>query len=192
MLSATAAIADIVQRIEPLDHLERDHIDQALDWLARTDDIYRRVKPAVPDQHMVSYGVLIAPEQHAVFLGAYRHAGLHLPMGGHLEPPSEPPLDAARREAREELGIAAEFSVICGQPLFVKVIPVGSDQHQRTAVSLWYVMRGHRQRSYTLDASEFAGGRWWDIDPKQMPDSDPHLGRFLTKFEATVPVVCGA
>ncbi|MCM6774476.1 NUDIX domain-containing protein [Nocardia sp. CDC159] len=185
MQSATATVATLVKAIAPLDALEQRHIDRTLTWLATTDDIYRRIKPATPSPHLVAYVILVDPDQRGVYLGLHRNSGLHLPMGGHVEP-GEHPLTAARREAAEELGIDAEFTVIGDQPLMVTVTTtVGRYPHED--VSVWYVARGDRSREYALDPAEFARGRWWDIDPYGIPESDPHLGRFLTKLHTTLP-----
>ncbi|MFR9769621.1 NUDIX domain-containing protein [Nocardia sp. SC052] len=98
MQPSTAAVAEIVRRIAPLDELERRHIDTTLAWLASTDDIFRRARPATPPRHLVCYVVLVDPAARAVLLGKHRLAGLWLPTGGHVDP-GEHPLDTARREA---------------------------------------------------------------------------------------------
>ncbi len=185
MKPATAAVADIVRAIAPMDSLEQQHIDLTLAWLASTGDIYRRVKPATPSQHLVSYIALVDPDEDGLYLGMHRLAGLHLPMGGHVDP-GEHPLAAARRETVEELGIDADLTVVGDRPLLLTVTPtVGADTH--IDVSLWYVIRGSRQRDYTLDPREFDGGQWWDIGSGTIPESDPHLGRFLIKLRAGMP-----
>ncbi|WP_431963156.1 NUDIX hydrolase [Nocardia sp. bgisy134] len=185
MNAATAAVADIVRGIDPCDELEREHIATTLDWLASTDDVFRREKPAVPQRHLVAYTVLVDPAARAVFLGRHRLAGLWLPMGGHLDP-GEHPLAAARREAHEELGIAAEFDVVGPAPLFLTVTTTIGMHSGDEDVSLWYVIRGDRTREYRLDPREFGGGRWWDVDRFAVPESDPHFARFLTKLEAVL------
>ncbi|MGV9676021.1 NUDIX domain-containing protein [Nocardia sp. NPDC003482] len=181
---ATTAVADLVRAIPPLDDLERDHLARTRTWLAETDDIFRRVPPATPSLHLVSYIALVDPESHAIYLGAHRKSGLRLPMGGHVEP-GEHPRTTARREAEEELGIAAEFTVLGDAPVFLSVSnTVGSDPH--VDVSLWYVVRGDRTREYPLAPAEFDGGEWWDIDTRALPPTDPHLPRFLTKLAAAL------
>ncbi|MFF3567878.1 NUDIX domain-containing protein [Nocardia jiangxiensis] len=183
MHPATALVHDVVQAIAPLDSLEQQHIDHTLAWLADTDDIFRRAKPATPPQHLVSYVVLVDPDESGIFLGRHLLAGLHLPMGGHIEP-GEHPLTAAGREAAEELDIDAEFTVVGDRPLFLTVTQTVGKALAHTDVSLWYVIRGSRNRDYALDPREFDGGRWWDIDSSTIPESDPHLERFLTKLRA--------
>ncbi|MGF6888072.1 hypothetical protein ABIA39_006585 [Nocardia sp. GAS34] len=81
--SATAVVADLVRQIDPVDELERQHITDTLAWLADTDDIFRRVAPAIPPRHLVSYVVLVDPDEYSVFLGRHRKAGLWLPIGVH-------------------------------------------------------------------------------------------------------------
>ncbi|RMI33620.1 NUDIX domain-containing protein [Nocardia stercoris] len=181
MQPATAVVASIVKGLLPFDDLERDHVATTSAWLASTDDIFRRAKPATPSPHLVVYMVLVDPDERGIYLGAHRLAGLHLPMGGHVEP-GEEPLAAARRETLEELGIAADFSVVGTDPLLVTVTTtVGADQH--VDITLWYVIRGDRRRNYPLDPAEFDGGTWWDLDPCGLPETDPHMTRFLAKLE---------
>ncbi|MGA4787494.1 NUDIX hydrolase [Nocardia sp. AB354] len=184
MHPATAVVADIVAAITPLDPVEQEHLDQTLSWLDDTDDIFRREPPATPPQHLVSYVVVVDPDARAVLLGAHRKSGLHLPMGGHVDP-AENPLHTARREAAEELGTQAEFTVVGERPLFLTITrTVGAHPHRD--VSLWYVVRGDRERPFALDPREFADGRWWDIDDDAIPESDPHLSRFLTKLRTAL------
>ncbi|MEC3953262.1 NUDIX domain-containing protein [Nocardia sp. CDC153] len=183
MQPATAVVSKIVAGLAPFDELESQHIATTLDWLASTDDVFRRIKPATPSPHLVAYVVLVDPDRRGVYLGQHRMAGLHLPMGGHLEP-HEHPLDAARREAREELDIEPNFDVTGDLPLFLtRTTTVG-----RTAghidVSLWFVIRGNRDHNYPLDPTEFDTGQWWDLDPRHLPPTDPHLPRFIRKLDA--------
>ncbi|WP_036568903.1 NUDIX hydrolase [Nocardia sp. BMG51109] len=187
MKPATALVSEIVQGLTPLDALERQHIDETLTWLAATDDIFRRIKPAAPSPHLVSYVVLVDPAGRALYLGHHRKSNLELPMGGHVEP-GEHPLEAARREATEEIGIAADFSVAGERPLMLTVTTtVGADPH--VDVSLWYAVRCDRSREYPLAPAEFTSARWWDLDPYGLPQSDPHLPRFIRKLDSTLPPV---
>ncbi|MFF3224576.1 NUDIX hydrolase [Nocardia suismassiliense] len=184
MDAATAVIAEIVAGIEPFDALEQQHIDETLAWLASTDDVFRRVKPATPPRHLVSYVVLVDPAARAVLLGRHRLAGLWLPTGGHVDP-GEHPLEAARREAFEEIGLRADFTVVGTDPLLLTLTAtVGLDSHDD--VSLWYLVRGTHSQHYPLDRREFSTERWWDIDTFALPDTDPHFGRFLAKLNAAL------
>ncbi|WP_327144988.1 NUDIX hydrolase [Nocardia sp. NBC_01327] len=185
MEAATAAIADIVRNVAPLDDLERRHLDETLRWLGQTDDVFRRAKPATPARHLVSYVVLIDPDARAILLGHHRKAGLWLPTGGHVDP-GEHPLTTAGREAAEEIGIEAEFSVVGPEPLLLTITTTVGIGACHEDVSLWYVIRGDRTHPYRLDSREFSDQRWWGIDDFSTSDTDPHLPRFLTKLLAAL------
>lgn len=180
-------VADIIAGIAPFDDLEQRHIAQTLEWLRSTDDIFRRAKPATPSPHLVSYVVLIDPDEHGIFLGQHRMAGLHLPMGGHVEP-GEHPLTTARREAAEELGITPDFDVVGEQPLFLTRTTTVGRAAGHIDVSLWYLIRGTRTHQYPLDPTEFDGGQWWDLNPEGLPETDPHLPRFVRKLDRVLRV----
>ncbi|MEU7140790.1 NUDIX domain-containing protein [Nocardia sp. NPDC046473] len=184
MNPATAVVAEIVSGIAPFDTLEQEHIEEALAWLASTDDVFRRSKPATPRRHLVSYVVLVDPAARAVLLGRHRLAGLWLPTGGHVDP-GEHPLAAARREAVEEIGVEADFTITGTDPLLLTITTTrGPDSHDD--VSLWYLIRGTRSQHYPLDPREFSAERWWDIDTFAIPDGDPHFGRFLAKLDSVL------
>lgn len=176
-------VAALVAAIEPYDDTERAHQADVLAWLASTPDVCRRVKPATPPRHLVSYAVLASPRDGRVFLVDHHLAGLWLPAGGHVEP-GEEPAATAEREAREELGIEADFSIAGRQPVFVTVTrTTGPDPH--TDVSLWFLLAGHPGMPVVLDPREFAGGRWWTRPELESADPalfDPAMGRFLAKL----------
>lgn len=176
-----------VSTIDPLDDLERAHIADSLAWIGTTSDIFRRIKPATPPRHLVSYSVVVDPPE-SVFLVDHIKSGLHLPTGGHVEP-GEHPLAATRRGTREELGIDAEFTITGTDPLFLTVTEtVGPDTH--VDVSLWFVVAARPDTRFTLDPSEFRGGRWWTVseiresDPRRF---DPHFLRFIDKWRCCAP-----
>jgi 8-oxo-dGTP diphosphatase len=180
-------VARIVAAVEPFDDVERSHQADVLAWLDGTPDVYRRVKPATPPMHLVSYAVPVDPGDRSVFLVDHRLAGLWLPPGGHVEPGEEPGA-TAQREAREELGLDADFSIAGRRPVFVTIAATtGPDRH--TDVSLWYLLAGSPGLPIALDSREFAGGRWWTRPQigSASPDLfDPNMGRFLAKIRSTL------
>ncbi|MGW4244519.1 NUDIX domain-containing protein [Nocardia sp. NPDC004722] len=180
MQPATAVVADLVAAIDPWDDLEDLHRTRTLAWLSATDDICRRDTPSTPSPHLVTYTVLTDPDNPAIYLGLHRKSGLHLPMGGHVEP-GEHPLNAAGREAREEIGITPAFDVTGETPLFLTITTVTKPE-RHVDVSLWYVIRGSHTRPYDLDPGEFDNGAWWPLAADSPPPSDPHLPRFTAKL----------
>jgi 8-oxo-dGTP diphosphatase len=184
MRQAVNAVRDLVAAMVPGDEQEWAHRADCLAWLESTDDIYRRVRPATPPKHLVSYAVLIDPGDSSVFLVDHILSGLQLPSGGHVEP-DESPVDTARRETMEELGIEADLSIAGVRPVFLTAARTVGLDAGHTDVSLWYAVAGNRQMTLALDQREFAGGRWWsaaEIEPADPAIFDPHLGRFLAKI----------
>jgi 8-oxo-dGTP pyrophosphatase MutT (NUDIX family) len=184
--SLHAEIRGLVAQVAPVDAVEEEHRRQVLAWLDSTGDIFRRISPGTPDPHLVSYFLLIDHHQDAILLVDHRKAGLWLPTGGHVEP-GEHPVATVRREAREELGLKAEFSPVAGdRPMFVTVTETSPAAGRHTDVSLWYVLAGGTGQAMTPDPGEFRAARWWTRAQLGRADPalfDPHLTRMLGKFD---------
>ena len=193
---ALAEIRSLVEGIRPFDALEERHRSEVLSWLSRTDDVFRRARPRTPDQHLVSYFLVVDRISSHVLLVDHIKAGKWLPTGGHVEP-GESAVDTVRREAREELGIRARFAPWIGErPLLVTVTEtVGSPDDRHTDVSLWFVLEGNLGQPLSPGAGEFHDVRWWSLqdvfagDPARF---DPHLGRMLDKLVEATPPAAGA
>ncbi len=176
-------VALSVRAVAATDELGARHREQALEWLASTEDIYRRVRPATPPTHLVAYFLLVDRRADRVLLCDHRLAGLWLPTGGHVEP-GEDPVDTVRREAMEELGVSPAFDALTGaEPFFLTVTPtVGDAVSRHVDVSLWFALEARVGAALRPDAAEFAGVRWWsrreveDADPSLL---EPHLMRAL-------------
>ncbi len=177
------ALVRLVDGIPPMDALGEAHRADALAWLHGTDDVYRRVRPATPDPHLVAYVLVVDRAAGAVLLCDHRLAGLWLPTGGHVEP-EEAPEDTAAREAVEELGAALPFDATTGaRPFFLTVTETTGDAAARhTDVSLWFALAGTRGMALAPDPREFHAIRWWT--PAELAAADPagfepHLARAL-------------
>ncbi|HEY6494419.1 MAG TPA: NUDIX domain-containing protein [Trebonia sp.] len=178
-----SAIVDLVAGIKPLDDLGHAHRREALSWLAGTDDVFRREKPATPSPHLVSYFLLVDQPASSVLLCDHRLSGLWLPTGGHVEP-GEHPAATVRREAVEELGIPAEFDeAFSDRPFFLTVTEtVGPPETRHTDVSLWFALAGRAGQYLRPDQREFIQVRWWaaaelgQVSPDRF---EPHLVRAL-------------
>jgi 8-oxo-dGTP pyrophosphatase MutT (NUDIX family) len=184
MREPVRVVQKLIRGIDPADALEAEHRKAALSWLERTDDVFRRARPATPKQHLVSYVVLVDPDDGSTLLVEHLLAGLWLPPGGHVEP-DEHPAATADREAREELGIEPVFAN-SSRPFFITVTRTVGEQGGHTDVSLWFLLTGRRDLTLTPDRREFSDERWWT--PEQIEDDDaarfdPHYRRFLAKLK---------
>jgi 8-oxo-dGTP pyrophosphatase MutT (NUDIX family) len=174
-----ASLIELVESLQPPDEVGARHREQALAWLRRTDDVYRRVKPATPDPHLVVYFLLVDAAAGRVLLCDHRLSGLWLPTGGHVEP-GEDPADTVRREAEEELGLR---HVRAGAPFLLTVTEtVGDADARHTDVTLWYAVPAELGDPLEPDAREFAGVRWWSREQLTAAwpgPFEPHLLRAL-------------
>ncbi len=183
MRSSVTAVHRLVAALEPRDDLEAQHQADTLRWLEDTDDVFRRSKPATPDRHLVSYVVMVDPDDGSSLLVDHISAGLWLPPGGHVEP-DEHPADTARRELQEELAVDPASLRRLETPAFLTVTRTVGLQPAHTDVSLWFVVSGHRKMKLEPDLTEFRSARWWT--PNEVLDQpetrfDPHYGRFADK-----------
>lgn len=187
MRLSVQVVHDLLSSISPAD--EREELDRAdaLRWTESTDDIFRRVKPAVPDRHLVVYLAMIDRSDGSSLLVDHLDAGLWLPAGGHAEP-DEHPAETARREAWEELGI--ELAEEAPPPVFITATPTVGHHAGHVDVGLWYLLVGQREMSLSPGVGEFREVRWWTkadlaaVDPALL---DPHWSRFSTKVADTAP-----
>ena len=172
-------IHQIVSAIRSFDSLEKEHIRFVHDWIESGSEIFRIEKPATPDIHLVSYFMIVSPEMDQILLVDHKKAELWLPPGGHVEP-GEDPQQTVRREAKEELGIEAEF--LFDEPLLLTVTKTAGNVARHTDVSLWYLLKGDPCESLEYDAEEFNQIRWFGIDEIPFERSDPHMKRFIEKM----------
>jgi len=181
---AQAKVFDLVKDIMPFDGIEQKHKSDALDWIKSGINIFRVGKPDKPPKHLVSYFVLVDPEQQSLLLGDHIKAQQWLPSGGHVEL-GEDPKDTVRREIKEELGIDAIFLRNYEQPLFVTVRQTVGLTAGHTDVSLWYIVRGTLHRRLRFDRREFQSMEWFTFQEILESDPsifDPNLQRFTKKL----------
>ena len=178
-----ADLVRLVEDVPALDATGEAHRAEALAWLRSTDDVYRRERPAVPSPHLVVYVLLVDRARGAVLLGDHRLSGLWLPVGGHVDP-GEAPIAAARRELREELGIALEPDPQHGDRPFLLTVTetVGEPAARHTDVSLWFAGAAIEDLALEPDDRELRAVRWWTRAALASADPagfEPHLLRAL-------------
>jgi 8-oxo-dGTP diphosphatase len=171
------AIRGEVESVVPLDHMERVHRQQALEWIDSGAPLCRITKPATPPQHLVSYFVVVDGEN--ILLVDHRNARLWLPPGGHVEE-GEHPRETVAREIREELGFAPAHLI--ASPLMITCTTTVGLTAGHTDVSLWYLVNASRDQPITYDNLEFEACRWFGFAEAPLNRADPHLARFMEKL----------
>lgn len=94
--------------------------------------------------------------------------------------PGENPRETVRREAREKLGIDAEFTV-------TKTVGTVA---RHTGVSLCYFLKGDPNRALNYDLEEFYQICWFAIDEIPFQKLDPDIVRFIQKMFGIKQWVC--
>lgn len=173
-------IQNLVEEILPFDSKESEHKEFTLLWLKTAQEIFRIVKPATPDTHLVVYFAVLDLANEKILLVNHKIANLWLPPGGHVDP-GEHPKAAVRREAKEELGIEANF--LSDTPYFSTVTKtVGSLATVHTDVTLWYLLKGEFECPLEYDDREFYEIKWFAFEDIPYARTDPHMDRFIKKL----------
>lgn len=172
-------IDDLVGKIQPCDPLEKEHLDDALEWIRSGVELCRFKSPATPPKHLVSYFVLLDIQNEKILLVDHKKSALWLPPGGHVEP-GEHPLNAAHRELDEELNV--QLPMLYSDPVFISVTETIGDTAGHIDVSLWYVFEADSTATYKYDKGEFNGIQWYSLSKLPLNCTDPHLDRFCQKL----------
>ena len=140
----------------PFDKKEEEHLHFAKEWVNSGAGIFRLIKPATPDPHLVAYFLLLDPVHKKVLLVDHKKASLWLSAGGHVEL-DEHPEETVKREVFEELSIHADF--LLHNPFFLTVTKTVGQTAGHTDVSLFLKVCSRKgdflRESYFL--SRFAG-----------------------------------
>ncbi|MBY0272785.1 MAG: NUDIX hydrolase [Alphaproteobacteria bacterium] len=177
------SIVDIISTIIPFDDLESQHIQKTLAWISSGAQIFRLKKPDIPPKHLVSYFILFDERAQKILLVDHIKSQLWLPAGGHVEP-GEHPQDTVSRECLEELGIDTDFW--CESPFFLTSTVTVGFTPGHTDVSLWYILKGDKDVSYSFDRGEFNAIQWFGWDEIPFERSDPHMERFIQKLKESL------
>lgn len=173
-------IKETLSSIVPFDKKEEEHLHFAKEWVNSGAGIFRLIKPATPDPHLVAYFLLLDPVQKKVLLVDHKKAGLWLPTGGHVEL-DEHPEETVKREVFEELSIHADF--LLHNPFFLTVTKTVGQTAGHTDVSLWYLLKGSANNAYRFDKEECSQIRWFSPSDVPYEYSDPHMQRCLEKLK---------
>jgi 8-oxo-dGTP pyrophosphatase MutT (NUDIX family) len=179
LLNLRDEIKTLISSVDPLDYLEADHIHFSCEWIDSGADIFRLVKPDIPNIHLVSYFIVVDLTAQKYLLVDHKKAGLWLPAGGHVEV-NEHPVETVKREVKEELGIEADF--LFEAPIFVSKNPTTGLSAGHMDISLWYVLKGDCNQALQYDLTEFHAIAWFTENAIPYERSDPYMPRFMHKL----------
>jgi 8-oxo-dGTP pyrophosphatase MutT (NUDIX family) len=190
MSDTRTKIANLLKQVKPFDLEEQKHIKDALDWITSGVEIFRIEKPATPSKHLVSYAVLVDFKKNKILLFDHKKALKKLPSGGHIDK-DEMPIEAAKREMFEELGINSKpISDGRGVPFFVSVVETVGITAGHIDVDLWYIFEGNSNLKINDEAEEFKrefNGYYWlgfdEILAMPIKGLDANMHRFVNKLK---------
>lgn len=185
-------IVGLINQVKSFDSDEQEHIKDVLNWIASGVEIFRIEKPATPLKHLVSYAVLVDLKSKKVLLLDHKKALKMLPSGGHVDK-NEMPLETAKRELIEELGIEPKPVFDTGVPFFVTVMETVGITAGHFDVDLWYVFMGDSDLKINDDTEEFKrefdGYHWLSFDEilsRPIEEFDANIHRFVRKLKSAL------
>ena len=135
--------------------------------------------------HVTASAVVARPDGGAFLLVHHRRLDRWLQPGGHVEPVDASVFEAARREAREETGVADLAAPFGDLVLDVDVhpIPARADRPAHVHFDLRHLLTATATR-FAVAAEEVRRAEWFSFDAALAAGVDASLSRALGKARA--------
>jgi 8-oxo-dGTP pyrophosphatase MutT (NUDIX family) len=180
-----SAILEEVRAYEPEGLREREAREKILELLRQAPDPFtRRCR-----DHVTGSAVVARPDGSAFVLVFHRRLRRWLQPGGHVEPADASVLETAKREAREETGIASLDVAGGGQILDLDVhpIPATADRPEHVHYDLRYLLTASGEAALA-EPAEIEKVGWFTFDEAIAAGADPSVQRALRKARARLGV----
>jgi 8-oxo-dGTP pyrophosphatase MutT (NUDIX family) len=163
----------------PADPAEAESLARIRALVRETPAPFERAQAA--PGHLTASAVVVDPERRRAALILHRKLRLWLQPGGHFEPGERDPLQAAIREAREEIGV--EAGPLEGGPVLLDVdvhtIPARPGEPAHEHFDLRFLLVARSEAAHAGDGAD--AFRWVTPAEAAALDLDPGLRRALAK-----------
>jgi 8-oxo-dGTP pyrophosphatase MutT (NUDIX family) len=176
-----AALASVLQSYVPADAREAEHHKRMLQLVQSAPDPFART--SFDPGHFTASAFIVSPRDASILLVFHGKLKKWLQPGGHVDPSDADIFAAARRESREETGVALEPSdagVLFD--LDIHLIPPRPEEpaHEHFDVrTLWW-----SNREEVRAGSDALQVRWHPMEELAGENLDESLGRALRKIRS--------
>lgn len=176
-----SAILEELSAYEAKDLQERQAWEKILRLLREAPDPFTRANR----DHVTGSAVVARPGGSEFLLVFHRRLRRWLQPGGHVEPGDASILDTARREAREETGIASLEVAGGGRILDLDVhpIPATADRPEHVHYDLRYLLTTSGEAA-VAEPAEIEKVDWFTFDRAVAAGADMSVQRVLAKARA--------
>jgi ADP-ribose pyrophosphatase YjhB (NUDIX family) len=173
-------LKELLERLEPLDHVEEAHRSSFLRLLELPGDVTSRehYEPG----HVTASAFVLSPDEARLLL--IHHGKLHrwLQPGGHCETTDGSAEAAARREALEETGVADLELLAAPFDVDVHEIPARGASPAHLHFDVRFLFRANNDALQS--GSDALAARWVKLDEVASLESDESVMRAVRKLRA--------
>lgn len=172
-------LQQMLARYTPSDEEERSHLARMQALCARAEDPFSRTHFA--PGHFTASCFILSPDREALLLIYHQKLSRWLQPGGHVEPEDGDVVAAARREAREEVGLA-ELTLLGEGPFDLDVHPIPARKQDPTHehFDVRFLFRAPTERF--VAASDAQAGRWVTLSEMGQIGTDRSVMRAVEKL----------
>lgn len=139
-------------------YVDQKTIDEFLSFIRSENSLVRDTNPA---HHLCCFFLPVHRESKSVYLGHHKKANSWIPPGGHIDP-SESPVEAAKREFTEELGVPLTNETF--KLFHLSVIHIDDPPRLcKTHYDFWYSAFTDK-KSFQFDKTEFYDAGWFSVE----------------------------
>lgn len=174
-------LCTLLAQYEPADALESAHLERMRGLCESVADPFSR--RTFEPGHFTASAFIISPDGDELLLILHQKLGRWLQPGGHVDPSDLDVLAAARREAREEVGMT-NLELVQPAPLDLDVhdIPARKDEPRHAHFDVRFLLRA-RSREFAA-GSDAKEARWVRLTALSDELSDRSVMRAVEKLRA--------